>query len=114
MGRPARHRKILSSSVSPELYSALQRLSVASGTPISRLVEQFLNVDVLNGVAESLEMAKRDSADAVASHLASLVGRHILSSMNFPLVIKRNQLNEFLGSCVFVASAFLYRLCAVA
>jgi len=84
MGRPARHRKILSSSVSPELYSALQRLSVASGTPISRLVEQFLNVDVLNGVAESLEMAKRDSADAVASHLASLVGRHILSSLNFP------------------------------
>ena len=85
MGRPARHRKILSSSVSPELYAALQRLSAASGTPISRLVEQFLNVDVLNGVAESLEMAKRDSADAVAAHMASLVGGHLLAARNFPI-----------------------------
>ena len=79
-----RNRTILSSTVSNELYAALKRLSAASGTPVSRLVEQFLNVDMLNGLAESLEMAKRDSADAVASHMASLVGRHILAAMNFP------------------------------
>lgn len=79
-----RNRKVLNATVSPELHASLQRLSAASGTSISRLIEQFLNVDMLNGLAESLEMAKRDSADAVASHMASLVGRHILAAMNFP------------------------------
>ena len=70
-----------STSLSNELYEALHRLRRASGTPISKLLDEFLNVEVLNSISESLEMVKqgRDLVE-VKSHMSSVVGRHVIAA----------------------------------
>lgn len=80
MGK-AVNRRQFSASLSPELIEALHRLRRASGTPISKLMEAFLNVEVLDSISEGLEMAKDGKGfNDVASHMSSIVGRHIVAA----------------------------------
>ena len=73
------NRRQFTASLSPELFRALYRLRAASGTPISKLLEQFMDVEVLDSISESLEMAKKgDGPDKVMAHMSALLGRHIL------------------------------------
>jgi len=76
-----RDRLQLNLTVDPQLKSALMRLNKASGTSISRIVEEFLNVDVLNSISEGLEMAKRgEPVSEVSSYMHSIVGRHVVAA----------------------------------
>ena len=73
-----RKRVMITLTVAPETRAALLRLNAASGTSMSRLVEEFLRVEVLDSISESLEMARAgQDLKGVSSKMSAVLGRHI-------------------------------------
>ena len=65
-------------TVTPETRESLLRLNAASGTSISRLVEEFLRTEVLDSISEGLEMTRAgQDLKGVSSKMSAVLGRHI-------------------------------------
>ena len=68
-------------TVSPETRESLLRLNAASGTSISRLIEEFLQPEVLDSISEGLEMARSGfSPKDVSSRMSPILGRHVIAA----------------------------------
>ena len=68
-------------TVTPKTRASLLRLNAASGTSISRLIEEFLSSEVLDSISEGLEQARAGQGlKAVSSTMSAVVGRHIVTA----------------------------------
>ena len=75
------YRKKLTTTLSLELYESLHRLCRSSGTPIGRLLDGLLNVEVLDSISDSLDLARSGkSIDEVSSYMTSVVGQHVIAA----------------------------------
>ncbi len=68
-------------TVRPETRAAMLRLNAVSGMTISRLLEEFLKVEVLDSISEGLELARSGmSASEISSRMYPFLSQHILGA----------------------------------
>lgn len=75
------NRKRVTITVDKAVAAALHRLSKVSGTPISRLVEEFIREDVLDSISNSIEAARSGRPlEESLEPITRVIGRHVLAT----------------------------------